>query len=82
MREYNTFSCTGSTTGSDNYSITICDLVAFYVRIPTGVNDDCWLDGLQHLGSCRRRQTLIEGKDGVASVPRRFQPVYKRITQG
>ena len=82
MREYNTFSGTGSATGSDNYSITICNLVASCARIPTGVDDDCWLDGLQHFGSCRRRQTLIQGKDGVASIPRRFQPVYKRITQG
>ncbi len=45
MREYNTFSCTGSATGSDNYSITICNLVAFYARIPTGIDDDRWLDG-------------------------------------
>ena len=53
MREYNTFSGTGSATGSDNYSITICNLVASCARIPTGVDDDCWLDGLQHFGSCR-----------------------------
>jgi hypothetical protein len=82
MREYNTLSCTGSTAGSDNYSITICNLVASCTRIPTGIDDDRRLDGLQHFSSCCSGQTLIEGKDGVASVPRRFQPVYERITQG
>ena len=80
MREYNTFGYTGSAASGDHYSIAICNFFTLSPCVAAGISNHGGLDDPQYLGSCCRRQTLVERKDGVASVPRRFQPVYERIT--